>query len=158
MQISDQGSKQKTFTFLPKWIAAAAFSLRVGHQGRDQFQNVLFTVNITERIIVHRLFEVDSVQDFYLVAILQHGLPTFENYRSFRVSDHIGAVALQEIRFQPKPGLSAAGAAHHQHVFIPGILGVRRTVGHHQPFRFGQDDVVGKLGSHERLNVLGGAP
>ena len=83
MQIGDKSGKQKTFTFLPKWIAARPLTLGVGHQGSDQFQNVLFTVNITERIIVHRLFEVDSVQDFYLVAILQHGLPTFENYRSF---------------------------------------------------------------------------
>ena len=46
MQIGDQGGEQKTFAFLPKWIAAAAFSLRVGHQGRDQFQNVFFAVNI----------------------------------------------------------------------------------------------------------------
>ena len=65
---------------------------------------------------------------------------------------------MQEVGLQPKPGLAAAGATHHQHVFIPGILGVRRAIAHHQPFRFGQDDVVGKLRSHERLNVLGGAP
>ncbi len=65
---------------------------------------------------------------------------------------------MQEVRLEPKPRLAAAGAAHHQHVFVPGVLGVRRTVGHHQPFRFGQDDVVGKLGSHERLNVLRSAP
>ena len=45
-----------------------------------------------------------------------------------------------------------------QHVFISGILGVRRTVGHHQPFRFGQDDVVLELWSHERLNILGCTP
>mgnify|MGYP006998725021 CR=1 FL=1 len=43
MQISDQGGEQKDVRFsAPKWIAAAAFSLRVGHQGRDQFQNVHF--------------------------------------------------------------------------------------------------------------------
>ena len=77
---------------------------------------------------------------------------------AFRIGDDIGAVALKQVRFQPKPGLSAAGAAHHQHVFVPGVLGVRRAVAHHQPFRFGQDDVVGKLGSHERLNVLGRPP
>ena len=108
MQIGDQGGEQKTLAFLPERIATAAFTLRVGHQGRDQFQNVLLAVDVAERVVVHRLFEVDGVQNFYLVAILQHGLPTFENYRSLRVSDHIGAVALQEIRFQPKARLTAA--------------------------------------------------
>lgn len=107
---------------------------------------------------MHRLFEVDSVQDFYLVAILQHGLPTFENYRSFRVSDHIGAVALQEIRFQPKARLTAARATDYQHIFVSGVLGVRWAIAHHQTFRFCQDDVIGKLGSLKRLNILGGAP
>ena len=65
---------------------------------------------------------------------------------------------MQEIGLEPKPGLAAAGTAHYQHVFISGILGVRWTVGHHQAFRFGQDDVVGKLGSHERFNILSSAP
>ena len=32
---------------------------------------------------------------------------------------------------------TAAGTAHHQHIFIPGILGVRWAIAHHQPFRFG---------------------
>ena len=67
-------------------------------------------------------------------------------------------MALQEVGLEPKPGLAAAGAAHHQHIFVPGVFGVRWAVGHHQPFRFGQDNVVGKLGCHERLNILGSAP
>ena len=67
-------------------------------------------------------------------------------------------MALQEVRFQPKSRFARAGAADHQHVFVPGVFGVRWAVGHHQPFRFGQDDVVCKLGCHERLNILGGAP
>ena len=79
-------------------------------------------------------------------------------YYPFRIGDDIGAVALKQVRLQPKPGLATAGAAHHQHVFVPGVLGVRWTVGHHQPFRFGQDNVIGKLGCHEWFNVLGGAP
>ena len=64
---------------------------------------------------------------------------------------------MKQVGLEPKPGLTAAGAAHHQHVFVPGVFGVRWAVGHHQPFCFGQDDVIGKLGCHERLNILGGA-
>ena len=67
-------------------------------------------------------------------------------------------MALKQIRLQPKPGLAAAGAAHHQHIFVPGILGVRRAVGHHQALCFGQNDIVLKLRSNKRLNILGGAP
>ena len=122
----------------------------VGHQGRDQFQNVLFAVDIGEGVVVHRLFEVDGVQNFYLITIFQHGLPTFKHDCTFRIGYDIGTMALQEVRFQPKSRFTRAGAADHQHVFVPGVLGVRWTVGHHQAFRFGQDDVVCKLGCHER--------
>ena len=83
MQICDKRSEQKTFAFFPEWIAAAAFTLCVGHKGSDQFQNVFFAVDIAERIIVHRLFEVDGVQDFHLIAVLQHGLSTFKHDSTF---------------------------------------------------------------------------
>ena len=54
--------------------------------------------------------------------------------------------------------LTAARATDYQHIFVSGVLGVRWAIAHHQPFRFGQDNVVGKFESHERLNILGGAP
>ena len=56
----------------------------VGHQGRNQFQNVLFAVDIGEGVIVHRLFEVNGIQDFQLVTVLQHCVATFKNDSSFR--------------------------------------------------------------------------
>ena len=158
MQIGDKRSQQKTFRFFPERVAASPLTLGVGHKRCNQFQNVLFTVDVAERIVVHRLFEVDGVQDFYLVAVFQHGLSTFKHDCTFRVSDDIGAVTLQEVWFQPKSRFAAAGAAYHQHIFVPGVLGVGRAVGHHQTFRFGQNDVVGKLGCHERLNVFRVAP
>ena len=107
---------------------------------------------------MHGLFEVDGVQNPDLVAVFQKCVPALDHDTTFRVSDHIGTVTLQEVRLQPKSRFARAGAADHQHVFVPSVLGVRWTVGHHQPFRFGQDDVVGKLWSHERLNVLGRPP
>ena len=67
-------------------------------------------------------------------------------------------MALQEVRFQPKSRFARAGAAHHQHIFVPGILGVRWAIAHHQALCFGQNDIVLKLRSNERLNILGGAP
>jgi len=158
VQIGDQGGEQKTLRFFPEWVPAGPFTLGVGHQGRNKFQNVLFAVDIGEGVIVHGLFEVDGVQDFQLVTVFQKCVPALDHDTTFRIGDDIGAVHLQEVRLEPKSGLAAAGAAHHQHVFISGILGVRRAVGHHQPFRFGQDDVIRKLGSHERFNILGCTP
>ena len=84
MQICDKRSEQKSFAFLPEWIAAAAFTFRVGHKGRDQLENILFAVDVAERIVVHRLLEVDGVQDFHLIAVFQHGLPTFKHDCTFR--------------------------------------------------------------------------
>ena len=94
MQISDQGGEQKTFAFLPKWIAAGPLALGVGHQGRDQFQNVFFAVNIGKGVVVHGLFEVDGVQNPDLVAVLQHCVATFKHDSSFGIGDHIGTVTL----------------------------------------------------------------
>ena len=108
MQISDQGGEQKTFTFLPKWIATGPFALGVGHQGRDQFQNVLFAVDIGEGVVVHRLFEVDGVQDFQLVTVLQEGVPALDHDTAFRIGYDIGTMALQEVRFQPKSRFTRA--------------------------------------------------
>ena len=94
MQIGDQGGEQKTLRFLPEWVPAGPFTLGVGHQGRDQFQNIFFAVDIGEGVIVHRLFEVDGVQNPDLVAVFQHCVATFKQDRTFGVSDHIGAVTL----------------------------------------------------------------
>ena len=46
-----KGSEQKTLRFFPEWVPAAAFTLGVGHQGRDQFQNVLLAVDVGKGVI-----------------------------------------------------------------------------------------------------------
>ena len=59
------------------------FTLGVGHQGRDQLQNVLFAVDIGKGVVVHGLFEVDGVQNLDLVAVIQHCVATFKHDGSF---------------------------------------------------------------------------
>lgn len=78
--------------------------------------------------------------------------------RSIGVSDHIGTVHLQKIRFKPKPGLTTAGAANDQHVFVSRIFRVTWAVAHHQAFCLCQNDIVLELRSLKRLNVLGSTP
>ena len=94
MQIRDQCGQKQSFGLFPERVSAGPFALGVGHQGCDQFQNVLFAVNIGKGVIVHGLFEVYGVQDLDLVAVLQHSIATFKHDSSFRVSNHIGTVTL----------------------------------------------------------------
>ena len=66
--------------------------------------------------------------------------------------------ALHAVGLDVKPRLAAAGAADHQHILVPGRLGVFGPPGHGQAFGLGQQDVVFKLGVDVRGNVFGGAP
>ena len=64
MQIGNQGSQKQSFGFFPERVSTGPFALGVGHQGRDQFQNVLFAVDIGEGVVVHTLGKVNGIQDF----------------------------------------------------------------------------------------------
>ena len=158
VQIRNQRGQQKPLCLVPEWVAALTFTLCVGHKGRDQLQNVLFLVDIGERIVVHTLFEVDGIEDFQLVAILQKGVATLDYDAAFRVSDDITAVHLQKIRLQPESCFTGTRAANNQHVFVSCILGVCWAIAHHQAFRFCQDNVILKLRSHKRCNICRSTP
>ena len=107
---------------------------------------------------MHRLFEVDGVENFDAVAFLQKGVADLQNRGTFGVCEDIGTVHLQEIGLDPKSRLTAAGPAYDQHIFIASSLGVFGAAGHGETLGLGQDDVVLKLGSHIRLDVFGIAP
>ena len=65
---------------------------------------------------------------------------------------------MHEVWLNEKPRLAAAGAAYHQHVFVPRRLGVFGAVGHHEPLGLGENDVVLKLRIDVRGDILGLAP
>ena len=65
---------------------------------------------------------------------------------------------MHEVGLHIEAGLAAAGAADHQHILVPGRLGVFGPPGHGQAFGLGQQDVVFKLGVDVRGNVFGSAP
>ena len=67
-EVADEGGVEQGFRLAPEIVAALAVPLRVGDEGRDQLQNVLFTVEIRKGVIMVGLFEVDRVQ--YLDPIL----------------------------------------------------------------------------------------
>ena len=65
---------------------------------------------------------------------------------------------MHEVGLDEKPRLAAAGAAHHQHVFVARCLWVLGSAVHGQPLRLGENDVVGKGGVYIGLDVLSVAP
>ena len=107
--------------------------------------------------------EIDGVHRLNEVPLLCKGMSALVNETSFRVRNHelnrkgLG-ITLQQVQLNKKSRLTTAGTSHYQNIFVPRILGVGRSVAHHQTFSFRQNDVVLELRSLKRLNVLGIAP
>ena len=70
MDISDKGAVEECFRLYPEIVAFPSLALRIGDQRRHEFQDVLFTVDIGKRIVVHALFEIDRIKDANLVIVL----------------------------------------------------------------------------------------
>ena len=75
--------------------------------------------------------EVKDLTRTEMTELMEHIFSLSEVQRAVRIGYDIGTMALQEVRFQPKSRFARAGAADHQHVFVPGVLGVRWTIAHH---------------------------
>ena len=63
-----------------------------------------------------------------------------------------------KVGLHKEPGLAAAGTADHQHIFVPGGLGVFGPVVHGEAFRLGQEDVVVKHRVDVRGYIFGASP
>lgn len=107
---------------------------------------------------MHTLLEIDGIEYLDSIPLFQKNISAFHHNGAFGVCNNVGTVTLEKIGLQPKSSLTGTRTANNQHVFIPGILGIRRTVGHHQPLRLRQDDVVLKFGSDKGCNILSCAP
>ena len=86
MDVADQGDVQQRFGLDPKILSGFAFTLGVGNQSRDELQDVRFAVDVRERVVVHRLFEVDGVQNFQPVAEMQKHFSAFVDNAAFRTA------------------------------------------------------------------------
>ena len=49
MNVPYKRAVEQCFRFVPKWIPAFPVAFCVGHKCRDQFKNVLFTVDVRKR-------------------------------------------------------------------------------------------------------------
>ena len=57
----------------------------VFHNAIYQLQNVIFAVDIAERIVPHRLLKIDSIKDFYNISAPLEHLAAFLDHCAFRV-------------------------------------------------------------------------
>ena len=67
-------------------------------------------------------------------------------------------MTLEQIRFQPKSGLPGTRTAYDQYIFIPGILGIGRAIGHHQPLSLRENNVILEFWCYEWGDILGITP
>ena len=51
-------------------VPGLALALGIGDQRGDQLQNVFLAVDIRKRVVVHTFFEVDGVEDFDPVRLI----------------------------------------------------------------------------------------
>ena len=162
-QIADQRRVEQHFRFLPKWIAALALAARIGNQAIYQFQDILFAMDIRQRIIVHALGKIDRVHHLNAVAEMPQHPAALDDQTAFRVghNERAGVFfrhALHEIWFDEESRLAAARTADDQDVFVPRRPGVFGAAVHGQPFRLRQQDVVFENGVDKRLDVLARSP
>ena len=102
---------------------------------------------------MHTLGKVDSVENGNAVFCPLQKLSHFANQAAFGVSNDIRTVKLHDIGLAEKPCLSAARAADDKNILVSCVLRVFGAVGHHQPFRGGQQHIVVKDRINERLDV-----
>lgn len=109
---------------------------------------------------MHRLLEIDRVQDFDFVPGIREHLSAFNDDRTFRVSTDIADLFghLHQIGLYEKPCLAAARAADHNDILVSGILRMLWSAAHHQPFRLGEQHIILEYRVNKRFNVLGIAP
>ena len=163
IQIADQGGIEQRFRLFPEGVVAFTLSFCIENQAVYQFQNILFAMDIRQRIIVHRLFEIDCVEYLDAVAASLKQAAALNEDAALRVShnERTGIFvrhALHEIRFDEKSRLAAARAADNQYVFVAGIRRVLRAAAHREPFRLRQNHVVGKHGVDKGLDILRRTP
>ena len=61
MDIANKRAVQQGFCFYPEIVSGLAFAFGIGDQRCYQLQDVLFAMDIGERVIVHGLLEVDGI-------------------------------------------------------------------------------------------------
>ena len=79
---------------------------------------------------MHALFEIDRIEYFHAVSVLQKCVPDLVYYCSFWICNYIRRMHLQYVRFDEKSRLTGTGSTYDQRIFVPGILRFLRPAVH----------------------------
>ena len=71
----------------PEIVPGLAFAFGVGNQRRDQLQNVLFRVDVGERVVVHGLLEVQGIENLDLIPVLLQRMAAGNHDVPFGIGD-----------------------------------------------------------------------
>ena len=89
MDVADQGTVQKRLCLHPEIVAGFAVSLGIADQGVDQFQNILFRVDVGEGVIVHTLGKVDGIEYLDAVIVPLQQPAALDHDAALRVGDNV---------------------------------------------------------------------
>ena len=159
--IANQCAVEQAFSLDPEILAGLlAIPLCIGDDGIDQFQNILLTADVMERIVPHGFFEVDGVQYFDFIPGIREHLSALDNNCAFGIGQDIADLFghLHQVGLDVKSGFATAAAADHNDIFVPSILRMLWSTTHHQPFGLCEDDVVLEYRVDKRFDVLLVAP
>ena len=79
--------RQRTSHTHPEIVTGFALALGVGDQRRDQLQNVLFRVDVGERVVVHGLLEVQGIENLDLIPVLLQRMAAGNHDVPFGIGD-----------------------------------------------------------------------
>ena len=134
--ICDQCRVIELFSFYPEILRGLlSFPFGIYNDCVYEFQNVLFAPDVSERVVMHRFCKVNGIKHLNPVIILRQHSAAFDQHSAFRISDHIGTVHLHKVRLHKKACLTGTGTANHKNVFIPCILRLLWSAGHHKTLR-----------------------
>ena len=87
MDVADQGTIQKGLCLYPEVVTGFAVPFGITYQGVDQLQNVLFRVDVGERVVVHGLLEVQGIENLDLIPVLLQRMAAGNHDVPFGIGD-----------------------------------------------------------------------
>lgn len=88
--VTDEGCVVELFSLDPKIFAGLiAVPLGIENDGIDQFEDVLLTADVRERVVVHGFPKIDGVQRLDDVATLFKHFAALHQHRTLRVGDNV---------------------------------------------------------------------
>ena len=107
-QEGDEGGVEHLLRVLPERVARLAVAVGVHDVAVDEREDVGIGLHVPERVVVHRLIEVDGVEGLDLVAVVSEEEPRVLEERALGVGDEVARVELADVGGHVVEGLSRA--------------------------------------------------